>query len=116
VHVRDPYLKQFHNDIYAQGRLEYLEHVDACLSAIADEADRAFCTEAAAAGVSHTVKVLDGDPIEELIREANRGLYGLVIVGKRPRKGLAAWRSRDLPGKLAAALNGVPFLSVVQES
>ncbi len=27
VHIRDPYLKQFSNEIYAQGREEYLEHV-----------------------------------------------------------------------------------------
>lgn len=115
VHVRDPYLKQFHNDIYAQGRREYLEHVDSCLSAIATEADRTFCAAATVAGVDHCVKLLDGDPIEELVREAHRGLYGLVIVGKRPRKGFAAWRSRDLPGKLAAALSGVPLLLVVPE-
>ena len=31
LHVEDPYLKQFSNEIYAQGREEYLEHVDRCL-------------------------------------------------------------------------------------
>ena len=31
LHVIDPWLKQFYNEIHAQGRKQYLEHVDACL-------------------------------------------------------------------------------------
>ena len=40
VHIRDPYLKQFSNEIYAQGREEYLEHVQRCLEEKAEIHDR----------------------------------------------------------------------------
>jgi len=38
IHVKDPFLKQFSNEIYAQGREEYLDHVEVCLDAKAKEA------------------------------------------------------------------------------
>ena len=42
IHVRDPYLKQFYNEIYAQGREEYLDHVQDCLEEKARRASAAF--------------------------------------------------------------------------
>jgi nucleotide-binding universal stress UspA family protein len=105
VHVRDPYLKQFEKELYAQGRQEYLRHVDDCLAAVASQATDRFGHGADAAGVRWRAKILDGDPIEQLAREAQRGDYALLVLGRRPRQGFAAWRSRDLPGKLLAAVS-----------
>ena len=42
VHIRDPYLKQFSTEIYAQGREEYLEHVQQCLEEMARKAQASF--------------------------------------------------------------------------
>jgi nucleotide-binding universal stress UspA family protein len=112
LHVRDPYLKQFHTEIYAQGRLEYLDHVDQCLASDAEEATSAFGTLATDANVRWRVKTTDGEPIEQITREAETGDYALLILGRRPRKGFAAWRSRDLPGKILAAVSGPPILLV----
>lgn len=112
VHVRDPYLKQFHNEIYAQGRLEYLAHVEECLTTLAAQANEAFCVLARGTDVRWRIKTLDGDPIEQLAQEAATGAYGLLVVGRRPRKGFAAWRSRDLPGKILAAVPTPPILFV----
>ncbi|MFH2005062.1 MAG: universal stress protein [bacterium] len=112
LHVRDPYLKQFHNEIYAQGRVEYLEHVDECLATIAERTTTAFLSAAEGAGVTCDVKVLDGDPCEQLAREADTGAYVMVVVGRQPVRGFAAWRSGNLPAKLTAAITSVPVLLV----
>ena len=42
VHIRDPYLKQFYNEIYSQGREEYLEYVQQCLEEKAQMARSSF--------------------------------------------------------------------------
>jgi len=112
VHVKDPFLKQFYNDIYAQGREEYLDHVEQCLRAKAKQLVEDFEEAARAARVSWEVKVLAGDPIQELEREVRRGGYRLLLLGRKTCEGLAAWRSRDLPGKLVAAVKDVPVLLV----
>ena len=81
VHVRDPYLKQFYNDIYAQGREEYLEHVQGCLEEKATKASEAF--EAAVrrrrSDLRWSFDVLDGDPVKQL--------SGLIDRGGRSRRG-----------------------------
>ncbi len=112
LHVRDPYLKQFQTEIYAQGRLEYLDHVDQCLASDAEEATSAFGILATGANVRWRVKTVDGEPIEQITREAETGDYALLILGRRPRKGFAAWRSRDLPGKILAAVSVPPIMLV----
>ncbi len=112
VHVRDPYLKQFQNELYAQGRLEYLEHVDTCLTTLGEEAVRAFEATAAQTSVRWQSKTLDGEPIEQLASEAETGDYGLMVLGRRPRSGFEAWRSRDLPGKILAAVRTPSVLLV----
>ncbi len=112
VHVRDPYLKQFHNDIYAQGRLEYLAHVDDCLAEDGDRIQRGFETVADQASVRWRVLILDGDPCEQLAEESGRGDYALVILGRRRISGFAAWRSGNLPARLSAKLVDVPIMLV----
>jgi len=115
VHVRDPYLKQFFNDIYAQGREEYLDHVDKCLVIRGEEAVSSFESAAAKAGVRHRTVILDGDPVEKIRSELCSHKYHLLILGRKENTGLAAWRSRNLPSKLTNALKDMPVL-VVPES
>ncbi len=69
------------------------------------------------AGTGSTGKrLLDGEPIAALTREATEGDYGLLVLGCRPLSGLRAWRSRDLPGKLSAAVRTLPVLLVPAET
>ena len=42
LHVKDPYLKQFASEIYAQGREEYFALVDECLDIQANDSVRRF--------------------------------------------------------------------------
>jgi nucleotide-binding universal stress UspA family protein len=120
VHVRDPYLKQFYNDIYAQGREEYLEHVQECLERKARQASEAF--EAAARArlerkghrgdPSWSFDVLDGDPAKQLSGLIDRGGFSMVVLGRRRGKRVAALRTRDLAERLSSVGCAVPMLVV----
>jgi nucleotide-binding universal stress UspA family protein len=112
VHVKDPYLKQFSTEIYAQGREEYLDHVERCLAARAADAVEHFATAARSSGAVFEVKVLEGDPISELVDESKRRRYAMLLVGSRNRTGFSAWRSRDLPRKVASRLDNLPVVVV----
>lgn len=115
VHVKDPYLEQFQGELYAQGREEYVEHVGRCLAEEAEGASARFMERARLAGVDASVRVRRGDPADELLDEASDARWGLLVVGSKRLRGLAAWRSRNLPGKLAAATCPVPVLIVPQD-
>ena len=120
VHVRDPYLKQFYNDIYAQGREEYLEHVQDCLEQKSRKASEAF--EAAVrkrleatdrrADLSWSFDVLDGDPATQLSGLIDRGGFSMLVLGRRRRKRIAALRTRDLADRLSSVGCAVPMLVV----
>jgi len=109
LHVKDPYLKQFAGEIYAQGRREYLEHVDSCLQ---EQAEKAAAGLAAAVGaadrpVAWTIKVRQGDPAEELLAEARGGGYCLLVLGGKElpdRIGTAGRLQKWRSGKLARGL------------
>ena len=113
VHVKDPYLKQFENEIYAQGREEYVAHVERCLTEQADALIAEFTTAATARDVDFDTLVLDGDPFELLLEQLVSGSYALAVFGRKARTGSAAWRSRNLPGKLVAARASFPTVLVV---
>jgi len=114
IHVKDPYLKQFHNEIYAQGREEYLDHVDEQLEQLASEAVARFEASARETDVDWSVEVLDGDPAKAIATVAKEDQYGVVVLGRRRRDHLTRWRSRDLPAKLMGVLDGVRLLVVPQ--
>ncbi len=111
LHVVDPYLKQFHNEIYAVGRQEYLDYVDRCLETIADGTIRDFQEVCRKEDVRGEPRVRHGDPIEEIVA-ASDGADLLVIGGKR-LQGFSRWRSRNLPEKLPALVK-VPLLIIRQ--
>ena len=120
VHVRDPYLKQFHNDIYAQGREEYLEHVEDCLDEKARTTVAAF--EAAVRKrlsrtdeppeLSWTFDVLSGNPAERLSALIDRSGFSMVVLGRRRRTRVRVLRSRDLAERLQRLGCKAPMLVV----
>ena len=116
VHVKDPYLKQFAGEIYAQGREEYLEHVDDSLEAVAREATERFEVTACARGVAFETKVVEGNTLEELCSEIARGEYGAAFLGGVRRRGVAAWYSRSLSADLASRARGIDVIWVPSSS
>ena len=120
VHIRDPYLKQFSNEIYAQGREEYLEHVQECLDEMAQQARTSFestlnaCLggRPAAKQPDWTFEVLDGDPAVQLAAHIKRGEYSMLVLGRRRRTRFAALKPRDLAERLSSIGCSVPMLVV----
>lgn len=113
LHVVDPWLEQFSSEIYAQGRREYLEWVEACR---ADEASRAreefesLCTDGR---VRARFKLRHGDPLTEILAELREAEPDLVITGARPLSFWERLRSGNLPQRLNRALAGeIPMLAV----
>ncbi len=115
LHVRDPYLKQFYNEIYAQGRQAYLDHVDHELEREGRRTLQAFSDQARAAGIRYHLKERHGDPLEEISREMEEGNYDLLVVGGKPITGITAIRSWNLPAKLARSLGHISLLIVREE-
>ena len=124
VHIRDPYLKQFSNEIYAQGREEYLEHVARCLEEKAQMARASFeSTVNEHLGGRPDAKqpdwifdVLDGEPAEQLAAHLKRGEHSMLVLGRRRRTRFAVLRSRDLAERLSAVGCTVPILVVPEPS
>ncbi len=120
VHIRDPYLKQFSNEIYAQGREEYLEHVQECLEETAQMARASFESTVSeylerrpdAKEPDWTFDVLDGDPAEQLTAHIKGGEYSLLVLGRRRRTRFAALKSRDLSERLSSVGCSVPMFVV----
>ena len=112
IHAKDPYLKQFYNDIYAQGREEYLAHVDDCLFSLAKGVEQTLLGVGERFGVQYNLKVVSGDPYEVILGEVNASEYTLLVVGKRVGKRRFPWRPRDLSAKLIRDVNNIPILVV----
>jgi nucleotide-binding universal stress UspA family protein len=112
LHVKDPYLKQFYNDIYAQGRQAYLDHIDRCLAEGAEEALADIARRAKGVAVEHRPLIRAGDPLEEIVAACADGDYDLLVIGG---KAVAAGRKplRDLAARLAGS-GGLPPLVVVR--
>lgn len=104
LHVRDTYLKQFYNEIYAQGRREYLDYVDQETLRHSIKAFSRFSQKAEERGVEHTKLVRTGEPLEEIMREFVKGSYDLLVVGGKPLKGMGIFKSGNLPAKLASKI------------
>ena len=112
LHVKDPYLKQFYNDIYAQGRQAYLDHIDHCLAEGAEEALADLGRRAEEAGVEHHLLIRAGDPLEEITAACAIGDYDLLVVGGKPVT-VGHKPVRDLATRLAGS-GGIPPLVVIR--
>ena len=113
LHVIDPWLKKFYNELYSQGRKQYLEYVDECLREKAEGARREFNEMCLAEGIQAHFKVRHGEPMDEILEEVRQGTPDLLITG---RKRLSAWgrfRSGDLPSRLRKKLGArISIISV----
>ncbi len=111
LHVLDPYLKKFYNELYSQGRREYLEYIDSCLEKIANQTFCEFSNLCCQENITFEVKARAGDPLCEILAEIKDSDYSLVVLGQRK---LSFWdriRSRKLPEYVVKHSN-VPILIV----
>ena len=114
LHVIDPWLKQFHNEIYAQGRRQYLDYVDHCLRDKADHARREFDGMCLAEGMRAGFKVRHGDPMDEILKEVRHAAPDLLITGSKPLNLWGRIRSGNLPLRLGKKLRGKTELMSVE--
>ncbi len=110
IHVMDPYLKQFYNEIYAQGRKQYLDHVDTCLRSEAGELEKALDTAFKPGISSFSFITSYGDPEEEILTELEKNSYDLLITGGKILSGIRKLTSWNLPTRLEMKSPGVPVL------
>lgn len=114
LHVKDPYLKQFYTEIYAQGRKEYLDHVEKEIQEQSQQALDQIKELAGQGNIDLTPLSRNGDPVEEFLDEANQGGYGMAVVGAKSLNIKNRLRSRNLPEKILKKIT-IPLL-IVRES
>lgn len=100
LHVIDPWLKKFYNELYSQGRRRYLEYVDECLQAKAEQAHKEFNGMCLAEGMEARFKVRRGEPMSEILEEVHQVAPDLLIIGSKPLNGWGRFRSGNLPLRL----------------
>ena len=112
LHVINPYLKKFADEIYAVGRNEYNDHIDKALRKEAEDIINGFKATVDLSGVSYNVIVRSGPPEEEITREVSENAYDLLILGAQQSTTFKAKiRSFNLPGKIFNDLK-IPTLFV----
>lgn len=112
LHVMNPYLKKFADEIYAVGRNEYRDHIDMSLRKEAEDIINGFKAAADLSGVSYNVIVRYGPPEEEISKEVSENAYDLLILGAQQSNTFKAkMRSFNLPRKIFNDLK-IPTLFV----
>jgi len=100
LHVIDPWLKKFYNELYSQGRKRYLEYVDERLQGEADRVRREFAGMCQAEGLNTSFKIRHGDPLKEILEELRQTVPDLLITGGKKLSAWGRFRSRNLPLRL----------------
>ena len=100
LHVIDPWLKKFYNELYSQGRKRYLEYVDECLQAEAEQVHREFNGLCLAEGLPARFKVRHGEPMTEILNEVREAAPDLLITGTKQLNVWGRFRSGNLPLRL----------------
>jgi nucleotide-binding universal stress UspA family protein len=100
LHVIDPYLKKFYNELYSQGRERYLEYVDEILQGEAEKVRREFIGMCQEEGLESRVKIRHGEPLEEILDEVRKAAPDMLITGGKPLNAWGRFRSRNLPLQL----------------
>ena len=100
LHVIDPWLKKFYNELYSQGRKRFLEYVDECLQAEAEQVHEEFEGRCRAEGLEATFKVRHGEPITEILEEVRQIAPDLLITGSKALNAWGRFRSGNLPMRL----------------
>jgi len=112
LHVINPFLKKFADEIYAVGRNEYRDHIDTSLRKEAEEIIGGFKSTADLRGISYNVILRYGPPEEEIIKEVSENAYDLLILGAQQSNTFKAkMRSFNLPRKIFNDLK-IPTLFV----
>jgi nucleotide-binding universal stress UspA family protein len=91
LYVQSTFLRKFTYEIYAVNRNECSAHLDAELRREGIAALEALGDRCATHGVSYKSLIRQGDIAQEILAEANSGLYDLLILGA---KVLSTWRER----------------------
>ena len=105
LHVIDPYLKKFHNELYSQGRKQYLEYLDECLQDLADLASNSFLQVCKTQGLDAKLKVRYGEPLQEILEEVRQTSPYLLITGGKQLDAWGRFLSRALPSQLNKVAN-----------
>ncbi len=100
LHVIDPWLKKFYNELYSQGRKQYLEYVDECLQAEAKQVHKEFDEMCLAEGFEARFKVRHGEPMTEILEEVRQLDPDLLITGGKQLTAWGRFRSANLPLRL----------------
>jgi nucleotide-binding universal stress UspA family protein len=108
LHIRDMYLKKFYNEIYAQGRREYLAHVNNEIQKHAFKTFLRFKHKAQKAGVEYKQKEEPCEPQDDpsgiILKEFKNGGHDLIVVGGKRLTGITTIKSKNIPAKLAARI------------
>ena len=114
LHVIDPYLKSYCDELYFQGRKQYMEYVDEIMQVGADRARREFAEMCQAQGLEAKFKVRHGEPVQEIVEELRQTAPHLLITGGKQLNAWGRFRSRNLPFWLQKkADTPIPMLSVI---
>lgn len=100
LHVMDPYLKQFYNEMYAQGRKRYLHYIDQSLRNMADAARHKFRDQCRMLGQTARVKIREGEPLQEILDEVQEANPDLLVIGQKQLTAWERFRSNNLPSRL----------------
>lgn len=100
LHVIDPWLKKFYNEIHAQGRRQYLEYVDECLQGRAEQVRREFDEMCREEGLEAGFRVRHGEPVSEILDEVRQAAPDLLITGSKRLNVWGRFRSGKLPLRL----------------
>ncbi len=100
LHVIDPWLKKFYNELYSQGRKRFLEYVDECLEAEAERVHKEFRGMCLAEGMEARFKVRHGEPMTEILEEVRQVAPDLLITGSKQLNAWGRFRSGNLPLRL----------------
>jgi len=112
LHVIDPFLKKFADEIYAVGRIEYKNHIDKELRKEAEKIITGFKAMADSRGIAYNTIVRYGPPEEEIIKEISEHSYDLLILGTKPINTFKVKiGSFKLPKKIFKVMN-IPTLFV----
>ena len=106
LHVIDPWLKKFYDELYAQGRQQYLDYVDERLHEQADEVRGKFETMCRSAGLDASFKIRHGEPLDEILDEVRQSAPDLLITGSKQLGAWGRFRSGNLPSRLQKKIGG----------
>ncbi len=106
LHIIDPWLKKFSNELYSQGRKQYLEYVDECLQAKAEQAHQEFNEMCLAEGLGASFKIRRGEPLAEILEEVRQVAPDMLITGSKQLNVWGRFRSRNLPLRLRKKIGG----------